>query len=409
MSCLCREDRAGNVSPIVSSSVRTPATFTRTVDWVRLDQVVAVGIALSILLQVWLSPSISDRLAATVAGLVISIAVGLRRSWPFGCLVVVVAAVSAEAAFGATIAQRTPAAILAGILCFYAAGAFLGRRRSCLALAIGLVGLLPQILLIPHVGSDLFFELVVLGVAPWTCGRFLRQRDQEIRRYRELSERLDLEEHQSVVTATQEERTRVAKELHDVVGHCLSVIVLQAGGARMLVRSDPGRARAAFQVVEQVGHEALIELRRLLAMLGDRSGMTATSPLPGIDDLTSLVSRSDSTNLIVNLTVRGNARPISSSVGLCAYRVVQEALTNVIKHANASSAKVRLAWMADCLEIDVVDDGHCSSPVGVTGAGRGLIGMRERVALLEGSLHTGPNPGGGFVVHATLPLIGEAL
>ncbi len=202
-------------------------------------------------------------------------------------------------------------------MCFYGAGAFLERRRSRLALALGLAALLPQILLIPHVGSDLFFELVVLGLGPWAAGRFLRQRSQEVHRYRELSERLDAEDHHAVITATREERTRIAGELHDVIGHCLSVTVLQAGGARMLVRSDPYRAGVAFQVVQQAGHDALIELRRLLTVLRDTSHPAETGPLPGIDDLAPLVAHTTGTDLRVDLEVEGTARPVSR-VSACA-------------------------------------------------------------------------------------------
>ncbi|HEX5265467.1 MAG TPA: histidine kinase, partial [Acidimicrobiales bacterium] len=218
---------------------------------------------------------------------------------------------------------------------------------------------------------------------------------------------LDTEDHHAVISATREERTRIAGELHDVIGHCLSVIVLQAGGARMLVRSDPDRAGAALQVVQQAGHDALIELRRLLTVLGDTSLPAETGPLPGIDDLAPLVARTTGTALRVDLEVEGTTRPVSASVGLCAYRIVQEALTNVIKHADAARAKVSLAWAPDALELEIADDGHGLATFRAEGVGRGLIGMRERVAVLDGSLHTGSSVRGGFVVHASLPLAEE--
>jgi len=386
-------------------SLQSAASFMRRLDREHVDQALALVFALVTELQVWLSASIGDRPQAAVAGLALSAAVGVRRRWPFGALVVGVASVSGEAAFGGTIAQHAIVAIPAAGLVFYGAGAFLERRRARQAFAVGVLGLLPQILITPHVGSDLFFEPVLLAFAPWAGGRYLRERSVQLCTVRELSERLDAERDQRVSAATGQERTRIAQELHDVVGHCLSVIVLQAGGARMLIGSEPARAEAALRVVERSGTEALMEMRRLLGVLAHGAGVSGSlAPQPGIGDIEALVQRTGAEGLITDLYVEGSPRPVIPTLGLCAYRIIQEALTNVIKHAGAARATVRVCWEKDRLELEVADDGR-GPPTDVDPRiGRGLIGMRERAALHNGAVRAGAGKNGGYLVRASLSL-----
>ncbi len=385
--------------------LRTPA-YVRGLDRERADQLAALALGLVTELQVWLSASITDRPQAAVAGLALSAAVGVRRRWPFGALLAGVVAVSGEAFFGGAIVQHAFAAIPAAILVFYGAGAFLGRRRARLALGVGVIVLLPQILITPHTGSDLFFEPVILAFAPWACGRFLRQRSERVRDLRELSERLDAEGEQSAVAATDHERIRIARDLHDVLGHCLSVIVLQAGGARMLVGSEPARADTAMKVIERAGHDALEELRHLLGVLGGAGARRHPEPQPGLADLDALVRRTRMAGLTTDLHIEGSPGPISPALGLCAYRIAQEALTNVIKHAGPARASVRVRWEMGRLELEIADTGR-GPPVGhAARVGRGLIGMRERAALHGGEVRTGGGPGGGYLVRASLPFSG---
>jgi signal transduction histidine kinase len=386
--------------------LRTSAAYVRGLDRERVDQVVALALGLVTELQVWLSPSIADRPQAAVAGLVLSATVGVRRRWPFGALVVGVAAVSVEAAFGGAIVQHAVAAIPAAILVFYGAGAFLDRRRAWQALGVGVIGLLPQILITPNTGSDLFFEPVLLAFAPWACGRFLRQRSERVRDLRELSERLDAEREQGAIAATDHERIRIARDLHDVLGHCLSVIVLQAGGARMLIGSEPARADTALKVIERAGHDALEELRHLLGVLGGAEASSGPEPQPGLADLDALVRRTRMAGLVTDLHIEGSPEPVSPALGLCAYRIAQEALTNVIKHAGPARATVRVRWEKDRLELEIADTGR-GPPAGHSArAGRGLIGMRERAALHDGEVRTGAGPSGGYLILASLPFSG---
>jgi signal transduction histidine kinase len=188
--------------------------------------------------------------------------------------------------------------------------------------------------------------------------------------------------------AAARERTRIARDMHDIITHSVGMMVVQAEAGPLVVHSDPGRATAAFEAIAETGRGAIAQLREVVAAL--RS--------PGVDVLRDLVAGMDQ----AVLEVVGRARPVSSEVDTTVYRVVQESLTNALRHAAASRVHVRLQWRERTLGVDVVDDGR--GPVGKPG-GFGLLGMRERVAACGGTLRTGPGPGGaGFAVHATLPI-----
>jgi signal transduction histidine kinase len=389
---------------MMSRFFRMPAAYVRGLDRERVDQVAALVLGVVTELQVWLSASIHDRPQAAVAGLVLSAAVAIRRRWPFGALLAGVIAVSGEAAFGGAIAQHTVAAIPAAILVFYGAGAFLDRRRARLALGAGVMVLLVQILITPYTASDLFFEPVILAFAPWACGRYLRERSERVRDLRELSERLDAEREQYAITATGQERTRIARELHDALGHCLSVIVLQAGGARMLLGSEPARADAAMTVIERAGHDALVETRRLLGVLGGAEDSGRNEPPPGLADVEALVQRTRVAGLPTDLLIEGPPKPVSPALALCAYRIVQESLTNAIRHAGPARATVRLRWETDQLQLEIADNGRGPAAVNGRRIGHGLIGMRERAALHDGVVYAGAETSGGYLVRASLPL-----
>jgi signal transduction histidine kinase len=219
--------------------------------------------------------------------------------------------------------------------------------------------------------------------------------------------------------ATVAERLRIARELHDIVAHHVSVIVIQAQGAQRTVDRDPGRSRQAMADVERTARTALEEMRRLLGLLrpADTAGADGQDggahedgaerqPLQGLADIETLVTSMAAAGLPVTLRVTGEPRPVPEDVGLTGYRIVQEALTNVLKHAGPAQAHVTLRY-GDQLEITVTDDGRGASTglagAGPPGAGRGTMGMRERVSMLGGQFAAGPQPGGGFRVHAAVP------
>ena len=221
--------------------------------------------------------------------------------------------------------------------------------------------------------------------------------------------------------AVAEERGRIARELHDVVAHSVSVMVVQAGAARRTLATSPDQAAAALGQIESTGRQALVEMRRLLGLLrdGDREDAAALAPQPSLEHLESLAAAAREAGLPVEVTVEGEPRPLPAGVDLSAYRIVQEALTNSLKHAGPARASVRVCYGREVLEVQVTDDGGAGAarrrPVHsarqsagrsrpAKAGGNGLIGMRERVAMFGGTLEAGARPGGGYRVAARLPL-----
>jgi len=203
--------------------------------------------------------------------------------------------------------------------------------------------------------------------------------------------------------AVTEERLRIARELHDVVAHGMSVITVQAGVGRHVIDEQPEQARAALAVIESTGRESLREMRRLLGILREDGRDTERTPAPSIADLDDLIGRLRQTGTTVDLDIRGRPRALPGVVELSAYRIVQEALTNVVKHARTDRCRISLAYAPDTLGIEVTDDGVGAQPAS-EGFGHGLIGMRERTALHGGRFEAGPLPLRGYRVAASLPL-----
>jgi len=251
--------------------------------------------------------------------------------------------------------------------------------------------------------DDFIFTGVLVG-GPFLVGRIVNARILLARELREKASRLEREQQESAKLAVAEERARIAREMHDVVAHNVSVMVVQASAARRMIDRDPDRAREALSSVEQTGREALAEMRRMLDVLRAEGEGAALAPQPSIEELDSLIELAREAGLEVDLEVEGERRQVSSSVDLSTFRIVQEALTNTLKHAGAAHAHVRLRYSDDEMEVDVVDDGRGVRTASQNGNGQGLVGMRERVAMLGGRLEAGYRANGGFEVRATLPL-----
>jgi signal transduction histidine kinase len=242
-------------------------------------------------------------------------------------------------------------------------------------------------------------RLVGFAVA-WLIGDGLRTRRAYIGELEEKAERLERERETEAARIAAEEQTRIARELHDVIAHNLSVIVVQAAAANDVFDRRPEQAREAVRRIEQTGRTALTELRQLLGAI--RTDGVDFAPQPGLDRLDDLVRRMRDSGLEVGLTIEGTPRELATPVDVSAYRIVQEALTNTLKHAHASRADVSVSYGDSELAVEITDDG--STQGNGDGGGTGLIGMRERVAAFGGSLSAGPAPGGGFAVSARLPL-----
>jgi signal transduction histidine kinase len=206
------------------------------------------------------------------------------------------------------------------------------------------------------------------------------------------------------MAAVVEERTRIARELHDIVAHSVSMMVVQAGAAEQAVDDDPEFVRRALATVRSTGTGALAEMRRVVAMLRDADEPGALAPQPGLDALPALVQETERSGLTTTLEVRGDRRDLPAGVDLAAYRIVQEALTNVRRHSGATTVRVTVGYTDGEVTVEVVDDG--TGPAGTNGTGHGLVGMRERAALYGGRVETGTDVRGrGFVVRAVLPVV----
>jgi signal transduction histidine kinase len=335
--------------------------------------------------------------------LVVTLPLALRRRRPAGTLLTAAGAL-VVGAFLISHSQGIPVSVfLALLLAFYSVGAHCDDRHSWFAGFASLAAIAAVDLARPGAfsasgtrpGAWLAFAIA------WLFGRDMRRRRQHVAELEDRAERLEREREEQAQLAVAEERGRIARELHDVIAHGVSVIVVQSQAGPHLV-GDPQRAIDVFRAIESSGRDALVELRRLLGILRSEDQQLAIGPQPGLGSLQSLVEQMRASGLPVELRIEGEPVHVPAGVDLSAYRIVQEALTNVVKHAGDATAEVVIRYRAHTLELDVVDDGHGHAP-GINGSGHGLIGMRERAALYGGTLDAGPRDGSGFAVRARLP------
>lgn len=245
--------------------------------------------------------------------------------------------------------------------------------------------------------------LTTIVVTAWALGTLGRIRRAYVDTLVDRAERIEREAAQQVELAARDERARIAREMHDVVAHGLSVIVVQADGARYAATKEPQRATEALATIAETGREALTEMRQLLGLLRSEDG-PALAPQPGLADVDALVEEARTTGMPVELRRDPQLPRVPDSVGLTVYRIVQESLTNVRKHAGpAASAEVVLGWDGGSLQVEVADDGR-GAATRPDGRGLGLAGIRERVAVHGGTVDAGPRPGGGFAVSARIPV-----
>ena len=246
---------------------------------------------------------------------------------------------------------------------------------------------------------------IILPMLLGAAVRSLRERGRELAAQ---ATELQREREENARRAVLDERVRIARELHDVVAHHVSVMGIQAGAARRVMTLQPERAQEALTSIEASSRQAVDELHRLLGFLRREGQDDTLTPQPDLAQLPELIAQTTKGDLAVNLTVEGEPRPLPGTLELSAYRVIQEALTNTIKHSHATAATVRVAYSPSMLEIEVIDDGTGEADPALSSVGgHGLVGMRERVRLHQGHLRIGPVPKGGFAVHAAFPLNGH--
>jgi signal transduction histidine kinase len=381
---------------------------------------VCVVVVVAVLSVADVAASSADRLPAQRAAdalayalvLVGSLALGWRRRAPVVVLAVVTAVICTSWAIG----YAAYLSVL-GLTALYAVAAHEEHRPRAwwaMGVACGVLMVVGSLSILDQQDGYNFLGALSMGaflVGAVAAGVLIRNRERLFADTERRAAEAEADRLAEAERAVRRERNRIAREMHDVVAHGMSVVAVQAAAGREIVRLDPDRAADVFATIEGVSRDSLSELRRMLGVLRDTGDDEASlSPQPGVSDVPAAVAQSTAVGVPAELIVEGAERAVEPGVELAAYRIVQEALTNVRKHAgSAASATVRLVYGRDHLLVEVIDDGRgAASALADAGAGHGLLGMRERVEIYGGELSAGPRPGGGFAVRAVLPIAGAA-
>jgi signal transduction histidine kinase len=358
-----------------------------------LDIALALALAAFVQLEVWGTDVTTPKAIAVSSGLLMTVPLAWRRLAPLGTAMVVNSAWAAEALLDNS-EQQAQSTLLGLVLAAYSVAAYAERPRAIAGLLLALTAAL-----VVEAG-----DLIVMGpffVGVWLAGRLFRDRQRLAAALQSRTEVLEREQHESARLAIAHERARIARELHDVVAHSVTVMVVQAGAERLALRDEAESTREVLRSIERTGRQALTEMRRLLGMLREEDDDTTLAPQPGLAHLEALVERVREAGLPVELRIEGQPRQLPAGVDISAYRIVQEALTNTLRHAGAGRADVVVRYGDGELRLKVEDDGR--GAVNRNGGGHGLVGMRERATLYGGDLQAGNAAGGGFVVRAQLP------
>ncbi|GLH99181.1 two-component sensor histidine kinase [Phytohabitans aurantiacus] len=341
--------------------------------------------------QAPMMPPTDDREIAG-AVLVVLLACGalvFRRRYPLAVLWVVI---------GATVVTPHPRlTFFACVVAAYSAAAYSPYRAQTMA-SLAVAALAVSVFqddALPTVPNKYATFLILVPIVVASLGR---------RTWRMRALALEREQSEAVRRAAEQERARIARELHDVVTHNVSVMVIQAGAARKVMDAAPDQAREALLAVEAGGRAAMAELRHVMGLLAPATDAPDLAPQPGLDGLDALIDRVRAAGLPVDVCVEGRSRPVPDGVALTAYRVVQEALTNTVKHAAGATSTVTLVYEPEQLRVEVLDNGGRPNGATATGNARGLVGLRERLAVYGGTLDAGPRPTGGYRVRAVIPL-----
>ena len=296
---------------------------------------------------------------------------------------------------------------LLGMAASFLLGNLRDTRRAWIGLAITLGGAAIIVYNQPtHATSSFIFIPVLFGIS-WLAGFALHSREEQAEAAEARAAEAEREREVAARIAVAEERARIARELHDIVAHAVSVMVLQVGAVRHKLPDELEEDADALRGVERTGRTALAEMRRLLAAMRHDGDDVELGPQPGLDRLDSLLDDFGRAGLPIELHVEGDRFPLPRAIDLSAYRIVQEGLTNALKHARATRADVTLRYAWDELRIEVRDDGEGGGSAATNGSGHGLVGIGERVKIYGGEMSAGAAPGGGFLLSARLPIGGE--
>ncbi len=360
----------------------------------RLDAALAAALVVAGVIEAVLVDTARPSPVHALVTAVVMGALAWRRRFPLAVLVLALA--------GTLVLDPRGESVLfvAMLIASYTTGSSLPGRRSLAGLLVAVGPLWLALLLDAAEPVDLVAVAVLYGGA-WVVGRLVREREQRAVALEEHAARLEREQADRRVAALAAERARIARELHDIVSHSISVIAVQTQAVRRRLGPGQEREEEELRAVETTARQAMAEMRRLFGVLRSDTERPPLAPQPGLDQLPRLLERTRAAGLPVELRVDGERTPLPPGVDLAAYRILQEALTNALKHAGQANVTVALRYGARDLEVSIDDDGRGPA---ANGGGQGLVGMRERVALYGGSFDASPRPGGGFRVRATLPL-----
>ncbi len=365
-------------------------------------------VALAAALTAWMvGETVAVHLHPAVAVIPLMVAAGAavawRRIYPIAVMLVVVTSMVVQVALGMSM-HTAVSPVAAMLVVSWSLGAYEERRRAILALIILVCGIWLAMAVDVMRGTDSYSGtdypwIAGLMAFPGALGIVFGARTRSLHAAEARARGLELERREAVVA----ERERIARELHDVISHSVSVMTVQAGAAEEMLRVQPERAVDPVRAVQETGRQALVEMKRLVGVLRKEDEEIGRAPQPGVADLDRLVSQMRDAGLRVSFHVEGAPRTLPLGVDLSVYRVVQEALTNAMKHAGGAPVSVTLRYAERQLEVEVADEGraHVQSE-----GGHGLVGMRERVDIFGGTLEAGPRASGGFAVRALLPLEG---
>jgi signal transduction histidine kinase len=363
--------------------------------------VVAVPLAVFLVAELAAIDS-GDRALLVLCGLVGAAGLLLTRDYPLAGPVIAALAISATLVVEPQAMRDADTPFLVVVLFLpWCLGTYNPRSRAIAGLVfMEVIGLWANIRF-AETPADYVWVGAFIAVA-WTTGFIFSRQTAHARELASRAQQLEAEQLTAADRAVAEERQRIARELHDVIAHSVSVMTVQAGAVRRLLLPGQEKERQALEAVEATGREALTEMRRLVGLLRDRGSMPEFAPQPGMGTIDSLLDGVRAAGLPVELDIDGRPRELKAGVDLAAYRVVQEALTNALKYAGPAHAWVAVRWDDDALELEIANDGLSDGDPGT--GGHGLAGMRERVSLYGGVIESGPRDGGGYVVRARLPL-----
>lgn len=358
-----------------------------------VDGAVALALVVAAEVHVWTGAAAGSRAVTASAGLAIAGAVALRRRAPLLAAAVAMIATTIQTALASS--PQALWLIASWVIIFYSAGRALTWRAAAIGLGVGLAGAsVDEARAADRSVSGFVFALGALVAVPWVAGRAVRAQEGR-------AESLERESAETTRRALEQERARIARDLHDIVAHAVSLMVLKAEAGETVLRADPERTRRQLSEIQETGRQAMLEMARLLEMLRTRD-VDDLSAQPRVAELPALAERVSRAGLEVALQIDGDVRALEPGVDLTVYRIVQEALTNALKHGPPRGrADVVVRYVVDAISVEVSNDASGSRNGG--GSGQGLIGMRERVSLYGGTLQAGPIDSDRFVVTAVIP------